>query len=75
MIKLDVLKDALIVVGTGGALLLGGARAFENTRKVPILEKRVARVEHQMRFVVRGIEKTAKLKYVPPREAEVEEGE
>lgn len=65
--KLDSIKDVVVIAATGGALLLGLGKFIGQINDVPRLNHRVSRLEHQSAFLVQGIEKLTHEKYVPPR--------
>ena len=66
--KLDAIKDVIVIVATGGAVLMGVGKFVNQVNDVPKLNRRMNRAEHQIGFVVRGMEKLTKTTYQPPRD-------
>lgn len=66
--KLEMIKDAIVVMATGGALILGIGSWVGKVNEVPKLERRIGRVERQVTFLVQGMEKLTNKKYSPQHE-------
>lgn len=71
--KVETIKDGLIVIATGAALLGGATKFLGNVNEVPRHERQIKRlgrrvtaVESMTRFLVEDVEKRTSKKYIAP---------